>query len=76
MKKKNNVVVYSNIHDKFVSSNLTCKLKIYTISGHKNIDIIHFFNRQSCTAGQEQPPLAELAADSGRTRLEPMAGGW
>ena len=27
------------------------------------------------TAAQQQPPLAVIAADSGRTRLEPSAGG-
>ena len=34
-KMKKNVVVYGNIHDKFVSSNLECKLKII----FKNLDI-------------------------------------
>ena len=36
-KMKKNVAFYSNIHVRFVSSNLTCKLKIYKISGDKKI---------------------------------------
>ena len=38
-KNNKNVVVYNNIYDKFVSSNLTYKPKIYKISGNKMIDI-------------------------------------
>ena len=40
---KKNVVVHSNIHDKFVSANLAFKFEFYKISGHKEIGIGPFF---------------------------------
>ena len=36
MKKKKNVVFYSNVHDKFASTNLTYKLKIKRRKTKKN----------------------------------------
>ena len=66
---KNYVVGHSNIHDKFVSSYLTCKLKIYKISGNKKIDIRHFLNRQNSFPIKLEKLLVSVGATVGMELL-------